>query len=427
MKAPKPPETPDPYKTAAAQQMANVEVALANTWLMNADEDNPQGTVRFQTTGDTIATHTYDANGNITGTRYVPKFKKTVALTPEGQTQYDQQIDLAIAMNEWALAQTGHLRSLQSTPFATWSLTQHTSPPDAAAIDTSAVSHRPLIQSIGEADLVAHIEAVRDALDDRVQYQIALDRAARITALANQGLVPGMTAYDRDLLAFDRASTDARLRALLEARAEQTRMIQTEAIVAGHHNQTVETEFKLGAAVVDIRNARRTQQYQALADASLFVATRRQQQFQEAIAVRGQNINELSALMHGGQIQIPQFQAFRAGNIDRTPVADSVYQSAAMDMQKWQARVQAQSQMMGGILGFAGNMMGGMFALSDRRLKRDVRLLWRDARGVGWYVWRYLWDSAGTRRLGVMAQEVPWAAVALPSGFLAVDYRRMLL
>ena len=47
MKPPKPPPTPDPYETANAQQLANVEVAVANTALMNADEDTPDGFVRF--------------------------------------------------------------------------------------------------------------------------------------------------------------------------------------------------------------------------------------------------------------------------------------------------------------------------------------------------------------------------------------------
>ncbi len=69
-------------------------------------------------------------------------------------------------------------------------------------------------------------------------------------------------------------------------------------------------------------------------------------------------------------------------------------------------------------------------AASDERLKKDVRPLGRDVRGLEWFGFRYLWDAA-TRplRVGVMAQQVarimPDAVVRLRSGFLAVDYSKL--
>lgn len=60
--------------------------------------------------------------------------------------------------------------------------------------------------------------------------------------------------------------------------------------------------------------------------------------------------------------------------------------------------------------------------LCDRRLKRDIQRIgtWR---GVALYAFRYLWDDV--LRVGPMAQELPWAAVELPGGVLAVDMRRV--
>jgi hypothetical protein len=65
-------------------------------------------------------------------------------------------------------------------------------------------------------------------------------------------------------------------------------------------------------------------------------------------------------------------------------------------------------------------------AFSDRRLKTDVEQIGTDPRGFGVYEFRYLWDEPGTRRTGVMADEVapilPTAVGVHPSGYLMVDY-----
>jgi hypothetical protein len=146
---------------------------------------------------------------------------------------------------------------------------------------------------------------------------------------------------------------------------------------------------------------------------------------QEFLTERSQTVNEISSLMHGGQVVVPKGEGFKSGKISDTPVGEYVYRSAAMDMQKWQMKVQSQQSMMGGIMGLAGNMMAmpGMF--SDRRLKTDIVKVSDDARGFGWYVWRYLWDKVGTRRYGVMAQEVlpivPEAVIEV-GGVLRVNY-----
>lgn len=73
-----------------------------------------------------------------------------------------------------------------------------------------------------------------------------------------------------------------------------------------------------------------------------------------------------------------------------------------------------------------GSTIAGTLLASDRRLKTDVERLVTDQRGFGWYGYRYLWDEPGTRRVGVMADEVgpilPAAVAVHPSGYLMVDY-----
>jgi hypothetical protein len=61
---------------------------------------------------------------------------------------------------------------------------------------------------------------------------------------------------------------------------------------------------------------------------------------------------------------------------------------------------------------------------SDRRLKRSIELVGREADGLGIYLCRYLWSR--TRRLMVMADEVaklrPWALGPRRAGFATVNY-----
>jgi len=74
------------------------------------------------------------------------------------------------------------------------------------------------------------------------------------------------------------------------------------------------------------------------------------------------------------------------------------------------------------IYGFSGPLLA-----SDRRLKRDVKLLRRLANGIGLYRYRYVWSD--TVYVGVMAQEVativPDAVVQGADGYLRVDYGRL--
>ena len=71
---------------------------------------------------------------------------------------------------------------------------------------------------------------------------------------------------------------------------------------------------------------------------------------------------------------------------------------------------------MGGLGSIAG--IAGMF--SDRRLKSNIQKIGQ-RNGVNWYVY----EIFGKPQIGVMADEVPWAAIDHPSGYQMVDYARI--
>lgn len=75
--------------------------------------------------------------------------------------------------------------------------------------------------------------------------------------------------------------------------------------------------------------------------------------------------------------------------------------------------------------GSIASAVGGIASIfSDRRLKRNIELVAREADGLGIYMCRYVWSR--TRRLMVMADEIaklrPWALGPRRYGFATVNY-----
>lgn len=138
--------------------------------------------------------------------------------------------------------------------------------------------------------------------------------------------------------------------------------------------------------------------------------TGRGQAFQEALASRNQPINELSALMSGSQVGMPQF-----GATPQTGVAGVDY--SGLVNQQFQAQQQQANAMNGGLFGLLGT---GLSLFSDRRLKQDIKRVGATESGTPIYTYRYVWG--GPVMMGVMADEVPDAASMHESGFLMVDY-----
>lgn len=147
--------------------------------------------------------------------------------------------------------------------------------------------------------------------------------------------------------------------------------------------------------------------------------TGRQQGFTEALAERNQPINEISALMSGSQVSMPQFTntpQTGVGGVDYTGLVNSKYQA---DSAAHQAK-------MGGLFGLAAAPFQ-MFSFSDERVKEDIRRVGETDEGTPIYTYRYKGDPQA--HMGVMAQEEaetnPEAVKQHPSGLLMVDYSKV--
>lgn len=210
----------------------------------------------------------------------------------------------------------------------------------------------------------ARIDA-QEALLSRLEPQFDRDRANLESTLVNRGLTPGSEAYNNAMDEINRSQTDARFQAVLHGGAEQA------------HQASLK------------------------------------------LAERNQPINEISALMSGGQVTVPQFSAPYQQGIEPAPVADSVWNA-------YNAQANQASAMNSGLFGLGSTLAGGLFMLSDKRAKTDIKKVGKTDEGTNVYTYRY--KGRPETHMGVMAQEVEKShpgAVAEFDGVKMVDYSRV--
>lgn len=138
----------------------------------------------------------------------------------------------------------------------------------------------------------------------------------------------------------------------------------------------------------------------------------RGQSVQEALAERNQPINEISALLSGGQVTSPQFVNTPTPGVNGTDVAGITNNAYQQQMAGYQSK-------MSGLLGLGTAMGGWMF--SDRRLKSNVVRTGTHRLGIGIYDY----EIFGLEQRGVMADEVAKVmpgAVRKRGDYLQVNY-----
>lgn len=235
-------------------------------------------------------------------------------------------------------------------------------------------------------DFSADRQKYEDALMQRLNPQIERDRSSLEARLTNQGLRAGSTAYNDAASELGRNANDARLGAILNAGSEQSRM------------------FGLAS-------------------------TARQQGIQEILTRRNQPINEISALMSGSQVSMPQFVNTPQTQLAGTDYQGAVYQSYQGQMDAYKQKVASQNAMMGGLFGLGGTIATAGLKYSDRRLKTDIHRVGTLDNGLPVYSYRYKGSDAP--EIGVMAHEVkktnPDAVHRQASGYDAVDYAKAVL
>ena len=141
-------------------------------------------------------------------------------------------------------------------------------------------------------------------------------------------------------------------------------------------------------------------------------------------------INEISALLAGGQVAIPQFQGYQGVSVAPAPIFQAGQAQGDFAQRNYQNQVagyNANMGLLGSLAGAAGTAVSGPLGVaglftSDRRLKSNIERVGTHSLGIGIYEY----DINGERQRGVMADEVetvlPEAVVTRSDGYKMVNY-----
>jgi hypothetical protein len=188
------------------------------------------------------------------------------------------------------------------------------------------------------------------------------------TRLANQGIKAGSDAYSREMNTFNQGSNDAYTQLLLQGRNQANQELLTE---------------------------------------------------------DNQRINQISALMNGGQVSQPQFGQTNQPQLPTVDYAGLVENNYQNQMGAYNSKMQQQQGIVGGLFGLGGKLIG----LSDRRAKRDIKPV---GKLMGHKLYEYNYKGKfddGQKHVGVMAQEAektrPDAVETRSDGLKQVNYGKL--
>jgi len=297
----------------------------------------------------------------------------TQNLTPTAQNTLESQQRVQQALANLGEQGLGTAREVLATKF------NPNLPDIQTRVDTSGIAKMPVNAGMtGQA-----------AIMSRLAPQLEKSDAATRQRLINQGLVPGGEAYENAMISQNQQKND----------------LLTQAALQG----------------INLDTAANAQGYNQELQSGQFTNTAIQQLLAKASGLRAQPLNEISGLMSGSQIQMPQFQGYQGSNIAPAPIMQGAQAAGQGAMDRYgiaSSNVNAQNA---GLYNLAGTI-GGAAMFSDPRLKSNVVRVGTHRLGIGVYEY----DIFGKRQRGVMADEVeavmPEAVALHPSGYKMVNY-----
>jgi hypothetical protein len=350
----------DPTAAAKAQGAANVETAIKQGFINNPNVYSPAGSQLV----------TFDPETN------QPTVRQT--LTPTAQTTFDTQQRVQQLLAK--LGETGATtaQDVLNKPFAA---TGTAAGPLQTRLDLSNLAQMPVNAGMtGQQAIMARLEP-----------QLQRQQAAIENQLANQGITPGSEAYRTAQTQAAQNRND-----LLSQAALQGISLDTGARAQGFNEQQSQMAAQNAADL---------------------------QERSRQLSERQGPLNEITGLLSGSQIQMPQFQGYQGAQVAPAPIfagAQAANQNAMNQYGIQSANANAQNQGLYNLLGQGG--MAAATYFSDRRLKSKIERIGTHRLGIGIYEY----DIFGGRQVGVMADEVeavmPEAVIQHPSGYKMVNY-----
>jgi hypothetical protein len=214
----------------------------------------------------------------------------------------------------------------------------------------------------------------------RLQPQLTQNENATRQRLANQGLVTGGEAYENEMRTMGQNRNDLELQAAAQginldammnqqgfgqAQAQgqfgneaQLNQFQSALQNAGMGNTALQQDYQNQLAGQTAQNAAIAQNFNQQLGMAQFGNTAQQQSLDQQLALRNQPLNQITGLMSGSQIQMPQFQGYQGANIAAAPIYQGVQDTFQGQMDQYGIRQGAKNNMMSGLMGLGGSAMG---------------------------------------------------------------------
>ena len=133
---------------------------------------------------------------------------------------------------------------------------------------------------------------------------------------------------------------------------------------AGMGNTALQQDYQNQLAAQTAQNAAIAQNYNQQMGMAQFGNEAQQQSLDQQLTLRNQPLNQITGLMSGSQIQMPQFQGYQGANIAAAPIYQATQDAFSGQMDQYGIRQQANNNMMSGLMGLGGSAIGAgaMFA-----------------------------------------------------------------
>ena len=379
-KAPAPPPVPD-YAAAAQQQgAANIEAARATAKLGNPNIYGPLGSQTISYEGD------------------IPTIRQS--LTPDAQATLGAQQGVERSLAELGQQGVAQAKAILGTPFnpnlpgIDTSIAESVSPVNEAAYNAGSAQRSVAGPTFQQGIDTSGIAAMpvnagmtgQQAIMSRLQPQLTQNENATRQRLANQGLVTGGEAYENEMRTMGQNRNDLELQAAAQginldammnqqgfgqaqARGQfgneaQLNQFQSALQNAGMGNTALQQDYQNQLAAQTAQNAAIAQNFNQQLGMAQFGNTAQDQSLTQQLQLRNQPLNQITGLMSGSQIQMPQFQGYQGANVAAAPIYQGVQDTFQGQMDQYGIRQQAKNNLTSGLmsLGGAGAGAAGMFA-----------------------------------------------------------------
>ena len=371
-----PPPVPD-YKSAAeAQAVANSDAARATAKLGNPNFYGPLGNQTVSYEGD------------------IPTVRQT--LTPDAQATLQAQQGVERSLAELGQQGVAQAKTILGTPFnpnlpgIDTSIAESVSPVNQATYNAGSAQRSVAGPTFQQGIDTSGIAAMpvnagmtgQQAIMSRLQPQLTQNENATRQRLANQGLVTGGEAYENEMRTMGQNRNDLELQAAAQginldammnqqgfgqAQAQgqfgneaQLNQFQSALQNAGMGNTALQQDYQNQLAAQTAQNAAAAQNFNQQLGLAQFGNTAQQQSLDQQLALRNQPLNQITGLMSGSQIQMPQFQGYQGANIAAAPIYQGVQDTFQGQMDQYGIRQAAKNATTQGLMSMGGSIGGGM-------------------------------------------------------------------